>query len=92
MLYTAFTDYGDGSYWIEHYPTRATRLAELRQRAFNLNQGSSDDSTFDHADEETCRRAIDGRLAGTGGRVILIQAVRHGEDESYEGQFPDQSL
>lgn len=86
-LYTAFTDYGNGSYWIEHYPTKADRLAELRQRALSLTEDSSSD--FSDADEEACQRVIDGALARTRGRVVLIEAIRHSVDESWAGRYPD---
>jgi hypothetical protein len=85
-IYTAFTDYGDGSYWVEHYPTREARLAELRDRAGALSESHA---SFEDADDETCRRAIDGELSKTRGRVILIEAIRHSVDESWAGQFPD---
>lgn len=87
-IYSIFTDYGHGSYWIEHYPTAAARLSSLRERALTLSD-AGDQTVFDDADEDTCRRAIDGALASTRGRITIIEALRHSTDESWAGQFPD---
>lgn len=87
-LYSAFTDYGNGSYWIEHYPSADDRLESLRERAFALST-ETEENAFAEADEETCRRALDGALASTRGRVVLIEAIRHSTDESWAGQYPD---
>lgn len=87
-IYSTFTDYGNGSFWIEHYPTAEARLASLRERAFTLSD-TGDVAMFADADEDTCRRAIDGGLAPTRGRITIIEALRHSTDESWAGQFPD---
>lgn len=81
-LWTAFTEYGDGTTAIEHYGTREDRLAALRQRALHLTDEHSSE-WFDRADEETCRRVLDGALARTHGRVLLLEATRHRTDEAW---------
>jgi hypothetical protein len=87
VLYTTFTDYGDGKTAIEHYPTREARLQELRQRAANLSEGYTA-AFFDTADEETCKKHIEFALTPSRGRVFILEANRHDEGESYSYQTP----
>ena len=87
VLYTTFTDYGDGKTAIEHYPTREARLKELRQRAVNLSEGYGADF-FDTADEETCKKHIEFSLTPLRARVFIVEAYRHDEGETYSYQTP----
>ena len=75
VLYTAFTDYGDGTTFAEHYGDRDERLAELRQRATNLAE-SYPLEFFTTADEEVCRKAIEFHLVAANGRLHLFDAQR----------------
>lgn len=75
VLYTAFTDYGDGTIWAEHYGSRDDRLSELRQRAANFADGYPVEF-FDNADEETCKKVIEFALTPTNGRLHLFDAER----------------
>jgi len=84
VLYTSFTDYGDGTTFIDHHPSRKARLKMLRQRAADLTE-HLDGSFFDTADEETCRRYIEFALTPTRGRVWLTEAARHSDEEVYSG-------
>lgn len=75
-LFTAFTDYGNGETFIEHYGSRDERLAQLRDRAAHAGPEYPDEF-FQNADEETCRRIIETALSPTKGTVLLLEAVRH---------------
>ncbi|MFF2053842.1 hypothetical protein ACFVU2_19715 [Leifsonia sp. NPDC058194] len=83
VLYTTFTDYGDGSTYVEHYGSRDDRLLQLRQRALNVAIGYPSEF-FQNADEETCKKVIEGALAPGGGRIFLLDAERHAAGEAYE--------
>lgn len=83
VLYTTFTDYGDGSTYIEHYGSRDDRLVQLRQRALNVAVGYPQEF-FQNADEETCKKVIEGAIAPGGGRLFLLDAERHAAGEAYE--------
>lgn len=83
VLYTTFTDYGDGSTYVEHYGSRDDRLLQLRQRALNVAVGYPGEF-FQNADEETCKKVIEGALAPGGGRIFLLDAERHAAGEAYE--------
>lgn len=82
VLYSAFTDYGDGTTFVEHYGSRGERLKELRQRAANLSEGYPIEF-FDNADETTCRNVIEARLDPTNGRLHLFDARRQDEGGVY---------
>lgn len=75
VLYTAFTDYGDGNTFVEHYGSRDERRTELRQRAANLAEGYPVEF-FDNADEDTCKKVIEYHLASAKGRLHLFDARR----------------
>lgn len=81
-LYTAFTDYGDGSTFVEHYASRQERLTELRQRAANLAEGYPVEF-FDNADETTCKKVIEYALMPTNGRLHLFDAQRQDVGGTY---------
>lgn len=71
-LHTVLTDYGDGTQVIEHYPTAAARLEQLRGRAALLaSNGTEVDEFFAAADQETCRRTIEGKLVPVMASVSL---------------------
>jgi len=75
VLYSSFTDYGDGITVAEHYGTREERLVELRQRASML----ADDyelEFFQTADETICKQLIEYALRPTQGRLYLFEAKR----------------
>lgn len=87
VLYTTFTDYGDGTTLIEHYGSRNERLTELRQRAANFADGYPLEF-FDHADETTCKKVIEFALTPTRGRLFIIEADRADAGETYSGYAP----
>lgn len=75
VLYSAFTDYGDGTTFVEHYGSGQERLAQLRLRAAHLADGYPA-GFFDEADEATCKRLIEQSLVSTNGRLYLFDARR----------------
>lgn len=85
VLYSTLTDYGDGTMLIEHFPTAAARLADLRQRAINIDVAHSVEF-FEDADEETCRKALEYALMLTRGRISLLEARREAAGEVYVGE------
>jgi len=85
VLYTSLTDYGDGALYIEHFPSAADRLKELRQRAANVDV-TRPAAFFDDADEETCKLAIEYALMPTRGRIYLLEAKREAAGEVYVGE------
>ncbi|MCI4659623.1 hypothetical protein [Cryobacterium zhongshanensis] len=88
VLYSAFTDYGDGTTFAEHYGSRGERLKELRQRAANLAEGYPGEF-FDNADEETCKKVIEYHLAPTNGRLHLFDAKRQDVGDVYITHAPE---
>lgn len=85
VLYTCLTDYGDGTMFIEHFPTASERLADLRQRAANVDTIRTGEF-YDDADEEACRTAIEYALLSTRGRLYLLDAKREAVGEVYVGE------
>jgi hypothetical protein len=82
FLYTSFTEYGDGTTFVEHYGSRDERLTELRLRAMHLDDGSPVEF-FDNANEATCKDTIEERLTPFGGRLHLFDAQRQDVDGAY---------
>jgi hypothetical protein len=79
-LYSTFTEYGDGTSFVEHHSTKEDRLQELRDRVAGLITG------FDTAEEITatatetsCQKFIESQLASTNGRVILFETLRQSD-------------
>lgn len=82
VLYSSFTDYGDGTTFVAHYASRDERLAELRQRAADFSEDYPMEF-FDKADEETCKRLIEFALTPTRGHLHLFDAKRRDVGDSY---------
>lgn len=82
VLYSAFTDYGDGTHFAEHYGSRDERLKELRLRAANISVGHPAEF-FDNADELTCKQLLEFALTPTNGRVHLFEATREDVGGAY---------
>jgi hypothetical protein len=82
VLYSAFTDYGDGTTFAEHFGSRGQRLKELRQRAANISEGYPGEF-FDNADELTCKKIIELALTPTNGRIHLFDARRQDVGGAY---------
>lgn len=87
-LFTTFTDYGDGTYVVEHYGSRQIRLDQLRIRAEAVATDYPD-GHFDDADEESCRKALEYQVARNSGRVYLMDASRHAAADVYTGRGPE---
>lgn len=81
-LYTAFTDYGDGTTFVEHYGSRQERLTELRRRAANFAEDKPA-GFFDSAGETACQKIIETTLMPASGRLYLFDAQRQDVGGSY---------
>jgi hypothetical protein len=82
VLYSAYTEYGDGTTVAEHYGSRDERLQQLRQRAANVAEGYPLEF-FQNADETTCQKVIEYMLRPTNGRLHLFDAKRQAEGDAY---------
>ena len=83
VIYTTFTDYGDGTTTTVHVGSREQRLTDLRERASHLSV--HEESFFEDADEATCVDIIETALKPTRGRLLLMEAERRGSTDVWIG-------